>query len=260
MKNLNRQHLAALFAAFGLVALTASVLVAQRASGSARRPSRRGRTRARRGAIPISKASGRATTTSRFRSSVRPRRGQGVSRGQGSGGRAGPPREADRGGPRRRRSGLRSSALVREPDGAIARSSLIIDPPNGRLPALTAEARSARRAAADARRGPRTVGLLGGSQPLGPLHHRRTAERDVSDRLQQQRPDPPGARRRHDHARDDARHACHPARRPAARLSPAIRQLHGRLPRALGRHDAGDRRHQLPSQDQLPRIAARRCT
>ena len=99
------------------------------------------------------------------------------------------------------------------------RSSLIIDPPDGRLPALTAEAQQRAAQAAVARRQPRSGGFLGGSQPLGPLHHGRAAERDVSDRLQQQRADPAGARLCHDHARDDARHAHHSARWPPTPLT-----------------------------------------
>ena len=56
------------------------------------------------------------------------------------------------------------------------RSSLIIDPPDGRLPSLTAEARQRAAATAATRRGPRRVRLLDRPQPLGSLHHRWPAE------------------------------------------------------------------------------------
>jgi hypothetical protein len=69
------------------------------------------------------------------------------------------------------------------------RSSLIIDPRNGRLPALTAAAR-ARCGRKRGAQGPRSGGLVGGPESVGSLHYRGTAGGHVPDRLQQQRADP----------------------------------------------------------------------
>ena len=74
-------------------------------------------------------------------------------------------------------------------------------------------------AAAGARR-PRSGRLVGGSQPLRPLHHPRHPRIDDAGHLRQLVPHPAGARVRHHHLRDGARHARDPARRPR-RTSPA---------------------------------------
>ena len=161
----------------------------------------------------------------------------------------------------RRRSGRRAPALVQNLTARSNRSSLIIDPPNGRLPALTAEARRAdtapkpTRVAAAARQTPGTdrslwdrcitVGLPSVMFPTGYNNNVQILQA-------------PGYR--HHHARDDARHTRHPARRPAARLS-----RHSPLPGRLERRDGRARRWWIDVTNfhpgvELSGVAERRCT
>ena len=106
-------------------------------------------------------------------------------------------------------------------------ASLIVDPPNGRMPPMT-EAGQARQAArARSAPGPRPRGFVHGSQPLRPLHHARHGRLADARDLQRRQPDRAVAGLRRDHERDDPRGARHPARRPPAALSPAIKQWVG---------------------------------
>ena len=118
------------------------------------------------------------------------------------------------------------------------RTSLVIDPADGRVPALTEEAKAARgrrreAAGVSRRRRERTRNRhLARSQHLRALHHPRHARRDEPDRLQQQLPDHAEPRIRRHPDRDAGRSARDPDRRPAARSIESIRQWMG----ALGRH------------------------
>ena len=99
------------------------------------------------------------------------------------------------------------------------RTSLVIDPPDGRVPPLTREAQARANAGAGIRREGRRSAA--GPEPVGALHRPRDAERDLPDGLQRQRADRAGARRSRDHLRDDSRHAHHPHRRLTARRARA---------------------------------------
>jgi hypothetical protein len=65
------------------------------------------------------------------------------------------------------------NAFWRDPGTALTRTSLIVDPPDGRVPALTAEGQKRVAARAAARRGPWRRRFVGGLQPLDTLHHAR---------------------------------------------------------------------------------------
>ena len=67
------------------------------------------------------------------------------------------------------------------------RSSLVVDPSDGRIPALTADGAEAGRRTARRRPGPRTCRLARGPDALGAVHHSRPPGRDAARRLQQQR-------------------------------------------------------------------------
>ena len=128
-------------------------------------------------------------------------------------------------------------------------TSLVVDPPDGRIPALTPQAQqrqaAARRSAPcdhDRRRQPR------GSQPVGALHHARAA--DAARRVQQQHQDRADQGLRDGHAGDDSRGANHPDRRPSAQQGPPVAR---QLARTLGRRHARRRNDQLHRQDELPR-------
>ena len=117
-------------------------------------------------------------------------------------------------------------------------TSLIVDPPNGRMPPMTPDGE---RRAADRRtpeqHGRRPVQRPRRSRLLRPLHLARRARIDRAGGLQQRHRDRAGPGLRGDSLRDDPRDAHHPARRPAARRPQAIRSVHGRLARG---HWEGD--------------------
>ena len=134
------------------------------------------------------------------------------------------------------------------------RTSLIVDPPDGKIPPVTAEGqkRAAERAAArktlggqyDAVEnmpiGSRCIIMAGAGPPM------------MNAGYNSQLPDRAGPWRRDDPHRDDPRRARHPARRPAgaaARRPP----VDGRLARALGRQHAGRRDDELQRQERVPR-------
>ena len=96
------------------------------------------------------------------------------------------------------------------------RSSLIVDPPDGRIPPLTAEgqARAAARRSASQARGP--ADDPENRTSVGALHHARASRRRAARRVQQQHPDLPDAGLRGPADGDDPRRAHRPARRPAA--------------------------------------------
>ena len=118
-------------------------------------------------------------------------------------------------------------------------TSLIIDPPNGQLPALTPEGE--RRRAADAQRlDDDPVRSLDRFRQLGPLHHARLASVDAARVLQQRRRDPSVAGLRRDPPRDDPRGARHPDQRaspstPMPRPGSATRAAAGKATRSSSR-------------------------
>ena len=92
-------------------------------------------------------------------------------------------------------------------------TSMVIDPPDGRVPALTrGGARTPPPGAGLVRRRP--VGEGAGLLALRPLHHPRRDRLVDARRVRQRRPHHPDARRGRDQLRDGARHARDPARRP----------------------------------------------
>ena len=144
------------------------------------------------------------------------------------------------------------------------RTSLIVDPPTGRMPPRTAEAEQraeeqrAARAAARAERtstGPQTLSQelarLGSGAPLW-----RRPGPDDRTRLQQQLPDLSDRRLRGDPDGDDARHPADTDRRPGdTPVQPAERD--GELSRSLGGGHAGRRDHEPDAWGQ--RLVARRA-
>ena len=119
-------------------------------------------------------------------------------------------------------------------------TSMVIDPPDGRVPALTAAAMARRAPGDQGSFGVGTVGQDRGLLAVRPLHHARRDRLVHAGGLRQRRAHHAVARRRRHQLRDDSRHAHHPADGQAAdRLEhPAV---HGRLPRSLGGRHAGRR-------------------
>ena len=137
---------------------------------------------------------------------VAPRGGRGRAGGRGGnpegGGGVGPPAHwLERGRPSRR-------------------TSIVIDPPDGRIPFLNDEARKRAAVAVNARTsGQKPYDGPRGARPLRPLHHARPAARDLPDDLQQHVADRAGPGLCGDPLRDDSRHAGH-SDRTAVRTSP----------------------------------------
>ncbi len=124
-------------------------------------------------------------------------------------------------------------------------ASLIVDPPNGRMPPLTAEARRrVKPRRARFAQTPRPGRLLHRPQPLRPLHHARHRGLDPAGDLQQRQPDRAVAGLRRDRQRDDPRDAHRPARRPAARRL-RDQAVARRFARPLGRRHARRRDDEL---------------
>ena len=131
-------------------------------------------------------------------------------------------------------------------------TSLVVDPPNGRIPPLTAagqqrtdEQNARRRVAAE---------LVGGPQPLRSLPHARRRRLDPARHLRQRPPDPSNAERRRDPLRDDPRDAHRAARRPPARRR-RDQDVHGRRARPVRRRHARRRDDELhrPHRHRLER-------
>ena len=147
--------------------------------------------------------------------------------------------------------------------GALAlnlRTSLIVDPPDGRLPPLTAEGqkRAAERAEARKRMGGPYDAVQ--NQPLSvALHHHgshRAADAGGAYNNNYQIVQVPGLR--DDSRRDDPRRPHHPAGRPpaAAGKRPSV---DGKLPRPLGGRDAGRRDDEFQRTRSRSRDPARTC-
>ena len=139
----------------------------------------------------------------------------------------------------------------------LKRTSLIIDPPDGRLPALTEKGKQIVAAREEVQAQPGTSGLVDGPAAAGALHPlpRRAA---VSDRLQQPVSDRADSAARRHPLRDDGRDADDSSRRttaPERRDSPVDRQR----ARALGGRHAGCRNHRIQRQDDVP-LSRRRTT
>ena len=141
---------------------------------------------------------------------------------------------------------------------ASRRTSLVIDPPDGRLPA-TRRRGAAAAAAPPPARSPVARSAAGrsparGSEPVGALHHARRARRHLPDGLQRQHPHRAGSGRGRDHLRDDSRHARH-SRSERPRTSG--RPIRGYEGDSRGRWE-GDTlvvdTDQLQRQDQLSRF------
>ena len=138
----------------------------------------------------------------------------------------------------------RAPVGVTDPATPQRQTTLIVDPPNGLLPALTPEGK---RRALEMRSG----WSLPGESPaydwpdrlrqLGPLHHARHALVDDAVSLQRRVHDLAGAGRRRVRPRDDPRRARHLHRRPAAAAvgaqgaTWAIRAAAGRATRSSSR-------------------------
>ena len=96
------------------------------------------------------------------------------------------------------------------------RTSLVVDPPDGRVPALTPRGAAAARGRRRSAQATRTGRPSRRPQPVGAMHHARRADRDAAAGLQQQLPDHSDARSRRDSRGDDSRRAHHSDRRPSA--------------------------------------------
>ena len=134
------------------------------------------------------------------------------------------------------------------------RSSLIIDPPDGRVPALTPEARARGRPRAQDDDGPRPVrpSRVPSARRALPAVVRSDDAARAELLLQQQPADRADAGSRDDPDGNGPRRPHRPHRRQApAQAHPAV---DGRFDRPLGRRHAGGRHHQLPAATELPRL------
>ena len=97
-------------------------------------------------------------------------------------------------------------------------TSFVVDPPNGQMPALTPAGIARRKGDRDVGHvRQRSVQRLRRLHALRPLHHARRGRHRSAGALRQRPPHRADAERSRHQLRDDARHARHPARRPAAR-------------------------------------------
>ena len=99
---------------------------------------------------------------------------------------------------------------------AFRQTSLIVDPPDGRTPAFTAEAQKRRAPRDQGTFGERPVRFNGRLHPLRPLHHPRHRRVGDAGHLRQRQPHRAGAGHGGDQLRDDSRHARLLHRRPSA--------------------------------------------
>ena len=126
-------------------------------------------------------------------------------------------------------------------------TSLVVDPPDGRVPALTAGGAGARRGA------PRQVRQPGGASARRALRARvQLGAADDPERLQQQHAAGADARHRADPQRDDPQRAPRRAERPAASAEehPIADR---RFDRPLGRRHAGGGHDELLAGGRVPR-------
>jgi hypothetical protein len=96
-------------------------------------------------------------------------------------------------------------------------ASLIVDPPNGRMPAFTAQAEARQAALRAARQGRGPADSYTDRSNYESLHHARLGRVDPARHLQQRHPDLSVAGLRDDRQRDDPRDSRRAARRPWAR-------------------------------------------
>ena len=125
-----------------------------------------------------------------------------------------------------------------------SRAWMVTDPPDGRIPPLTPEARARAAARTAAAPWPRRGRFVRGPQPVRSLHQPRPAWVDDARHLRQLVRHHAGARRGGHSIRDDSRDARHPARRRAARRR-GHPLVHGRRARPVRRRHArrGDHQH-----------------
>ena len=141
----------------------------------------------------------------------------------------------------------------REYNTTSRRTSLIIDPPDGRLPRRVPQARPVPVQRCGSLQRGEPCDSYDEVRPRRPLHRawRRLSRRDVSRRLQRQHAHHPEHRYRRDHVRADSRHAHHHPR-PVASASDAVvacdSDLYGCRARALGRDDPGGGVEQLSGE------------
>ena len=100
---------------------------------------------------------------------------------------------------------------------AFRQTSLIVDPPDGTMPAVTRGGAEAPRVARPRHVRRRSVRHDRGLHALRPLHHPRHRRLGAARRLRQRQPHRAGAGHGGIQLRDDSRHAHHLHRRPAAR-------------------------------------------
>ena len=134
------------------------------------------------------------------------------------------------------------------------RTSLIVDPPDGKIPPMTEEGGGGCRAGRG-RRERRPLGLRRKQSARRPMpDHGGPRAADDGCRLQQQLPHRAGAGLRDDPHRDDPRRARHPldGRPPPTRGAP----VDGHLARAVGRRHARRRDHQLQRQESVQGLDA----
>ena len=127
-------------------------------------------------------------------------------------------------------------------------TSLIVDG-DGKMPPLTRAGRDAAGLSRSRHLRRRAVREPARLHQLRSLHHPRRGRLGAPGRLRQRQPDPADPERGGDQLRDGARHARHPARRPAPhRLEDP--PVHGRRARSLGRQHPRRRNHQPDRPDQ----------
>ena len=148
-----------------------------------------------------------------------------------------------------------ASGTFRNEEGtrSFSYTSLVIDPPDGRIPPVLA---AATRAALDARLvRPRTVQQRGRLQSLRSLHHARRDRLVLTGRLRQRCAHRANAGHRGHLLRNGPRHADHSSRRPP-RPEREHSPVHGRRARPLRRQHARHRDHELHGQDARSAVCA----
>ena len=101
---------------------------------------------------------------------------------------------------------------------AFRQTSIIVDPPDGRMPAFTRRSAEAPRAARSGNVRRRSVRHDRGLHALRPLHHPRHRRVGAACRLRQRQPHRAGPGHGRDQLRDDSRHARHVHGWPSAHL------------------------------------------
>jgi hypothetical protein len=155
--------------------------------------------------------------------------------------------------PKDARVGIGPPSYWTERGKPTRQASMIIDPPDGRIPPLTPEAQRRRKEARGGLGDPAEwAGKADSWEDLKsvlPLHHTRRDWLDRSRRVQQWQSDSASAGIRRDPERDDPRIS-----RDSFRWPPPHRTndqgVHGRFARPLGGEHSGHRNHQFHGQDQ----------